>query len=121
MRMIVNSTNLVVDLVHTVGEIGELTKLAVQLGYDVRVEPATEEDVPGSQVRFIWPQRDFSVWGETHLVNMAMLYAYVNGRSGDQVLDTIRAQFVERCYPLDRPMQDVMEIASGNHEGHGHG
>lgn len=116
----VTSQNLVIDLIDTVNEIGELTKLAVQLGYDCHVEPAQDERVPGQQVRFTW--RDWAnnrTFGSTELANMAMILAWTSGRSGDQVLERLRQDMVDRCYPMDRPMQDIEEIASG-HEGHHH-
>lgn len=118
MRMRTREITIDIDLITNVVDIGELVKMATQLGFSAVVEPAgSGEGLSNSfVVRMMRGTRD---WAETDVANLAMIWGYVNDKSGDQMLDSIRRQLVKRHFPLDRPIQDVMEIGAGpNHEGH---
>lgn len=119
MRIRVYEQELVVDLVHTNVEIGELTKLGAIFGYNVHVEGAWDENQKGHQVRYSWPE-GADDWGSTQLAHMAMITAFANGQSGQQLLDDLRRRLEVACFPLDKPMEDTMSIGTG-HDGHDHG
>lgn len=117
LRVQAHETEIIVDLVTVVTDIGELTKLAVKLGMDAIVQPS-EEETPGYQVRFM---RSGSTFGLTELYSLAAVLAYAEGKSGTDVLDDLRSAMVAAHLPMDRPLQDVMEIGGGpDHEGHDH-
>ena len=115
-RAVTRRATYVVDAISTVTELGELTKLAAKLGYIAVLEPAEGEHAQGHQVRF---ERETDLFTAEELVNLAILTAFTQGKSGEQSLEQIRAGMVERHFPMDKPIQDVMEIAGGSeHEGH---
>lgn len=118
MRMRTREITIDIDLITDSVDIGELVKMAAKLGLSAVVEPAGPgEGLSDSYV--VRMMRRNQGWPETDVANLAMIWAYVKQKSGDQVLDSIRRQLVERDFPLDRPIQDVMEIGAGhNHEGH---
>lgn len=119
MRIRVFQQDLVIDLVRTNVEIGELSKLGAILGYEVHVEKPWKSDVGNHQVRFSWPE-GADDWGSVQVAHMAMITAFVNGQSGQQMLDDLRRRFEAACFPLDKPMEDTMSIGTG-HDGHDHG
>jgi len=123
MRIMMREQELVVELIDSVVDIGELCKLAVQLGYEAHVEGVVSEEAKkfgAYQVRFSWPYPS-PRFATGELGNLAVLLAFVNGKSGDQLLAELRRDLERRHFPMDQPIQDVMEIGGGpDHEGHNH-
>lgn len=118
MRIKVFRQELVVDLVKTNVEIGELCKLGAIFGYDVHVEKAWDSPIGHHQVRYSWPE-DAEDWGVVQVAQMAMITAFANGQSGQQLLDDLRHRLEKACFPMDEPMEDTMSIGT-DHDGHGH-
>lgn len=104
---------IVVDVISAAVDVGQLASLASKLGYTAIVEPAERDRVEGYQVRFVLRREE---WGQHELVNLAVIYAYVYGKSGNQVLDVIRAELERRDFPLDKPVQDAYSIGAGDHK-----
>jgi hypothetical protein len=117
MRFIARRTELAIDRVREVTDIGELTKLGTVLGYSVVVEPDPQE--PARRlVRFIRSEGD-EAWGSEELANLAVIRAYAEGVSGKVLVERLEHELRSMCLPFDRPIQDVMEIGRGHdHTGH---
>ena len=116
MRMTVNETEVSVDLITSVVDIGQLSALATKLNFTAIVEAQPDADPPSHRVRFV---RVAECFGMEELVNLAVLYGYTTGSSGEAVALELRNQLQERHFPMDKPIQDVMEIGGGpDHEGH---
>ncbi|MEG9226203.1 hypothetical protein [Aeromicrobium sp. Sec7.5] len=116
MRAQIKDTSITFDLIQTTVEIGELTKLATKLGYSVVVEP-----LDGRNDYAVRMLRVHEVSLEDELVALAILQAFHEGQSGSLMLSRLQSRLEKRHFPLDRSIQDVMEIGGGpEHEGHEH-
>lgn len=118
MRTRTRGAAIVIDLIQTTEEIGEIVKLATKLNYESHVENAADKNVPGFQVR-LTRDPEWTYWGEDDLVNWTVLLAYVKGLSGDAVLALVRGGLEARHFSMEKPLQDVMSIGAGEgHQGH---
>lgn len=116
MRIQITSSEVLVDLITATVDIGQLAALSSKVGSAAIVEPSPEE--PGHHVRVIQQK---PADGVIALASLAQLIAYARGMSGNALLDALRAEFERRHFPLDKPIQDVMEIGGGpDHDGHEH-
>lgn len=111
MRVLATRHGIVVDCIGSVVDVGQLAALSTKLGGMLaHVEPTEREDgqrLGAHQVRFV---RDEDDWGVSALANAAMIQAYADGLSGDQLLERLRQQLVERGFPMDQPLQDVYGV-----------
>lgn len=122
MRMRARNIVIDVDQISEVVDIGELVKFAVHWRFGAVVEPGSPELGESSKHVVRLSREDRSTTSaDVDLATLAMIYAYVHEKSGDEVLADIRQQFVDRCFPLNRPIQDEMSVGGGpEHDGHDH-
>lgn len=114
--MTVNETEVTVDLVTSTIDIGQLSALAVKLGFTAIIEAMPDAEIPSHRIRFV---RVSECWGVEEMVNIAVLYGYVTQSPGDAIVLELANSLRERHYPMDKALQDVMDIGGGpNHEGH---
>jgi hypothetical protein len=109
MRTTVRRASILVDAIHEVVDIGEIVKMATVFGWNATVEPA-EDRGQGYEVTLEIPNDGYTRFGTEELINLAILVGYAGGRSGQQMMEHLRAGLANRQFPLDKPLQDTMEI-----------
>ena len=118
MRTRVFEQQIIVDLIPTVIDLGELSKLGAVLGYNVHIEAPYDDEVTGHQVRLEYPP-DRIEWTSSALADLAMISALTQKKSGTQILQELDRAMRRWHFPMDRPIEDVMEIGGGSqHDGH---
>lgn len=115
MLMRMRGQQIVIDEIPSVEDLGELTKIGILLGYDVLVTGDDEEpdsDRGDDIEEFVQLTLRRRAWGRQELVALAALMGYVDGLSGEQIVEQVRTGLADLQYPKDRPIQDVMSIGS---------
>lgn len=121
MRVRTKGTEIVVDLVHEIVDIGELSKLGAVLGYNVVVEPGNSYDEEDPKTLLVRLKRRQPVFGETELADLAAVLCVAQGWTGQHVVDRLSHLLADMHLPMDRPISDVMGIGQGpDHPGHVH-
>lgn len=116
MRATAKENTVTFDLISTSTDLGELAKLAVKLDYSVLIEPVETDGTYG--VRML-RTRETSL--ENELVSLAVLHGFSEGISGSLLISRLQTRLEALHFPLDKPIQDVMDIGGGpDHEGHSH-
>lgn len=119
MRVVSEST-ITVDLIGSVVDVGELAKLAVKFGMAADISRVYDEEM-GTHTQLVMHSGS-AEFVTTEIANLLLLTSYAQSRSINAVLELVIRHLRDRHAPLDKPIQDVMEIGGGpEHEGHDDG
>ena len=113
-----SESTIVIDLIKSIVDVGELTKLVVKCGMDADISRVVDE--MGPHTRLV-AHRAGAEWFETEIADLMLVYSFVRSKSLNELFDDVRRELEDRHAPFDKAIQDVMEIGGGpEHEGHEH-
>ena len=118
MRMRAKKNQIDIDLVREFVDVGELAKLGAKCGFTVVIDRGNSADGEDPDAMFVRLIRMGQVWGDKELLDLAVIYGVVYGRSGQQIVDHIEQQLRGLHFPMDKPISDVMAIGEAG-DGHG--